>query len=146
MQTPWAKAASMRQVLAKISQEPEEEPRDITPCELVLDLPAPPSVNRTMGSRLGSRHWLVKDWRRAANAHLLATRQSKHLRLITGTVSIKILWETQNLADIDNRIKHLFDYLEFLNVLDNDNRIRDLHVSYGLAPAGCRVSIRRADW
>jgi Holliday junction resolvase RusA-like endonuclease len=113
------------------------------PAELVLELPAPPSVNRTMGTKLGSLHPLVKAWRRTADAHLLVTKQSKHLRLIEGTVFITIIWDISNLADIDNRIKHLLDYLQLLGIVTNDNKIRSMYVAEGRAPAGCRVTVRR---
>jgi Holliday junction resolvase RusA-like endonuclease len=99
-----------------------------------------------MGDRLGNEHPKVRQWRKSADAHLLFTRQSKHLRLIEGPVAIEILWDTQTLGDVDNRIKHCLDYLERLRVLTDDCTVRDLHVKYGLAPDGCRVRIRPWDW
>jgi Holliday junction resolvase RusA-like endonuclease len=108
---------------------------------LVLDLPLPPSVNRTSGQRLGNEHPLVKQWRKSADAYLLFTRQSKHLKLIDGTVMIEIIWSGQMIGDIDNRIKHLLDYLQRLGVIANDSWCRRLLADYGTAPAGCRVRV-----
>lgn len=116
--------------------------RQIDATELILDLPLPPSINRTSGKRLGNKHWLVTAWKRQANAHLIVTRQNKHLKLIKGTICIDIIWDIQNLADIDNRIKHLFDYLQWIGVVTNDNKIRDMHVGVGAVPAGCRVRLQ----
>lgn len=120
----------------------------IAPIDLVLELPSPPSINRTIGTRLGSQHRLVKQWMRAADAHLLMTKQSKRLRRLEGIISIDIIWDIQDLADIDNRIKYLLDYLQLIGVVSNDNKIRSMHLDYGVvcvAPAGCRIKIAIID-
>ena|SRR5215471_8663662 len=113
---------------------------------LILELPLPPSVNRTSGLRLGNEHQDVKAWRKSADAHLIYTRQSRHLRAIAGEVVIEISWATQMLGDIDNRIKHLLDYLQRLRVVENDSRCRELHVRYSGAHVGCRVRVRPWEW
>ena len=110
--------------------------------ELILDLPLPPSVNRTSGLRLGNEHRLVKAWRKAADAHLMYTRQSRYLRAIDGEVAIEIWWHSPRIGDIDNRLKHLLDYLQRLRVVEDDSRCRELHVRYGGAHVGCRVRVR----
>lgn len=134
------------EVLAEIPRHDSEESTVVEPPELTLDLPLPPSINRTSGKRLGNEHWLVKAWRRQADAHLMATRQSRYIKLVKGTVSIRIIWDLQNLADIDNRIKYLLDYLQRLGIVTNDNKVRGLHIDYGVAPAGCRVIVRPTVW
>jgi Holliday junction resolvase RusA-like endonuclease len=131
------------EVLAKVPQEVIEERVEVLrPQDIVLDLPLPVSVNRTSGSRLGSKHHLVKEWRRQANAYLMLTRQGKLLKLIPGTVFIEIVWDIQDIADIDNRIKHLLDYLQDLGVMNNDNKVAGLYVIKGATIAGCRVRVQ----
>ena len=141
-----AKPFGIVEVLAKIAEPQVPEPEILPKDALVLDLPTPPSVNRTSGDRLGNEHPKVRQWRRSADAHLLYTRQSNRLRLIGGLVTIDIWWDIQMVGDIDNRIKHLLDYLQRLNVITNDSRCRRLLVDYGTAPDGCRVRLRPWDW
>jgi len=115
---------------------------ELPAADLVFDLPLPPSVNRTSGTRLGNEHPKVREWRRCADAHLIYTGQSRHIRAIEGPVVIEICWDTQTLGDIDNRIKHLLDYLQRLQIVSNDSHCRSLRVGFGTAPDGCRVRVR----
>jgi len=73
---------------------------------------------------------------------LANTRQSSRIRAIEGPVVIEICWDTQTLGDIDNRIKHLLDYLQRLQIVSNDSHCRSLRVGFGTAPDGCRVRVR----
>ena len=126
-------------VVHHVDDDPQGKP-------LVIDLPLPPSVNRTSGLRLGNEHPKVKQWRRHADAHLIYTRQSKHLRAIEGPVCLDIWWDTQVLGDVDNRIKHLLDYLQRLRIVTDDSQCRRLVAEFGIAPDGCRVRVQPWHW
>jgi len=41
----------------------------------------------------------------------------------------------------DNRVKPALDYLQRIEVIVDDNQVRDLHVSFGGAPVGCRICV-----
>jgi Holliday junction resolvase RusA-like endonuclease len=119
---------------------------------IVLDLPAPPSINRAGAQwRLGNKASKVMRWRRAADAHLIYTRQHTLLRQpIVGYFACDVLWDRRLAdelhSDIDNRIKYLLDYLEHLRLFENDQNCRSLTVNYGNIPDGCRVRLRAYDW
>ena len=127
-------------------------PQQILNGGLVLEFPAPPSINRAGAEwRLGNSASRVRRWRRAADAHLLVTGQHRKLdQRIDGYFTIDIVWD-RHLADelngdIDNRIKYLLDYLQYLRVFENDSLCRFMTVGYGNVPDGCRVRLRPWNW
>lgn len=115
---------------------------------VIFDLPAPPSINRA-GTEflLGNKAERVQRWRRAADAHLFFTKQSRKLgKPIEGPFGIDIVWDRSlktRHSDIDNRIKYLLDYLQYLGLFEDDWLCDDMHVGYGsVMPDGCRVQLR----
>jgi Holliday junction resolvase RusA-like endonuclease len=117
------------------------------PIVTVLDLPAPPSVNRTrkIDWRAGKK---FKGWTKAADALVLAarcrSRASSRLRKVTGRFSLEIvLSEAHTGIDADNGLKGLIDYLRRIELITDDSPkyMRELHVRFGHAPEGCRVTI-----
>ena len=132
------------EVVAKLPERELLEPPD----DIVFDFPAPPSINRNAAeARLGNSCSRVVRWRRAADAHLIYTRQNHKLgNPIIGWFCIDIIWD-RNLrsgkpGDIDNRIKYLLDYLQALRIIENDGDCQLMRVSFGTAPDGCRVRLR----
>ena len=115
---------------------------------LVLELPAPPSINRAGAEwRLGNSASRVRRWRRAADAHLLVTGQHRKLdQRIEGYFTIDIVWDRSLVGDIDNRVKYLLDYLQYLHLFEDDSLCRAMTVGYGNVPDGCRVRLRPWDW
>jgi len=105
-----------------------------------LDLYLPPSVNR-FRARLGNRSPAVQIWIRQCDALLMT---QKPLPRIAGAFEIEITWAHAELgaSDIDNRIKPLLDYLQALEVIQNDRLCREMHVGFGRTKEGCRVSLR----
>ena len=108
---------------------------------LVLELPLPPSINRNSAiARLGSSARSVQDW--IADAHFAVLEQKiKPARdAVHGPFAIDIIWGRRR-GDIDNRIKYLFDYLQRIELIDNDELCEHMTVGWGYAPRGCRVHL-----
>lgn len=143
-------------VIAKIPTEIVPPDEQIVADGLVLNLPAPPSINRAGAEfRLGNKASRVQRWRKNADGHLLLTGQHRKLSkndkpLIQGYFACDILWDCSLAdelhSDIDNRVKYLLDYLQYLRIIENDRLCRPLHLDYGNAPDGCRVWLRSWEW
>jgi crossover junction endodeoxyribonuclease RusA len=111
-----------------------------------LVLPTPPSVNamfRNVPGKGRARTKLYEDWLGHAGWRLRAQRPAK----VAGPVLILVGIERTSLsADVDNRIKALFDLLVAHNVIDNDKHIvgfaaawspdRDRLARLAIVPAG----------
>lgn len=116
--------------------------------DIVLDLPAPPSVNRTR--RVDWRGMgRFKGWTRNADALVLASRgrmvnpQRWAPPLMRFEVRI-VMSEHHTKIDLDNGVKWLIDYLRRIEVIvdDGPKHMRRLVVEWGLAPEGCRITLR----
>lgn len=118
------------------------------PPDVVLDLPVPPSVNRT--KRVDWSHLKrLKKWKAAADGlvHLAKRRPGNPLRLERiPRFELRIVFSEQHTAaDLDNIIKHLIDYLRHIELVADDaqQNLRKLVVEWGLAPEGARVTVVR---
>lgn len=115
--------------------------------DIVLDLPPPISVNRSHRIDWAAQK-KVRDWRRTADQYVLAAkcRSVDPLKLVK--VERFELWITLSEAvvdiDADNSLKNLIDYLRRIQLIKNDAKknMRGVHVVYGVAPIGCRVTVR----
>lgn len=117
---------------------------------VMLDLPVPPSVNKTRRYDMASTH-LVQSWKRRADPLVLAAKTSalNPLRLskIQRFEIAIVLSEDHTEMDLDNGIKTLVDYLKTIGVIRDDAKknMRGLTVTWGGtadAPEGCRVFVR----
>jgi Holliday junction resolvase RusA-like endonuclease len=123
------------------------DPPFACPPDVVLDLPPPPSVNRTRRV-----NWAAKRegdaWRNVANAYVLAAkgRAVAPLKLtkIKRFELIVTLSEHHTKIDLDNGLKALIDYLRKIELIEDDSykHMRKLTVQWGLAPMGARVTVR----
>lgn len=118
------------------------------PPDIVLDLPAPPSVNRLrlIGKGTKTRISVTKsvvyrNWIREADALAMATGQFRGLKSIRGKFEAIIILKRSN-VDLDNHSKGLLDWLQSRNVIENDKYCERLTLAWGDAPAGCRVTVR----
>jgi Holliday junction resolvase RusA-like endonuclease len=113
------------------------------PVEIVIDLPAPPSVNRLWrsGRRRVFRSRAYTDWIRLADAELMARRQMPKKR-IDGPFAAHITLSQKVRGDVDNRIKGLLDFLQSREIIRNDSDCQRLTVERGEAEAGCRLTLR----
>jgi Holliday junction resolvase RusA-like endonuclease len=115
--------------------------------DIVLDLPAPPSVNRTRKVDWKGKRQMTA-FQNVADAYVLAAkgRTNSPLKLtkvsrfeLTITMS-----EHHTKIDLDNGLKALIDYLRRIELIEDDSpkHMRRLVVQWGLAPHGCRVTVR----
>lgn len=107
---------------------------------IILDIPAPPSVNQYRW-RLGNRSPAVARWVTGVD-RLLLSRRPRPVG-VKGYFSIKIIFSNNFFlkSDLDNRIKPLLDYLQRIELIENDRFCTRLEASFGEAPDGCRVFI-----
>jgi Holliday junction resolvase RusA-like endonuclease len=103
-----------------------------------LDLPIPPSVNK-IPHRLGNASRQVQTWRKQANNLLLYYGPLP--KPIVGEFHAIITWDNRyKHYDVDNGVKPLLDYIQYLNLTKNDAKCRKLTVSFGDAKEGCRIT------
>lgn len=115
-----------------------------TPPVIVLDLPAPPSVNRTRKWDPASER-MVNKWKDAADKFVLSQRGRQNPRKIYGAFELLIVMSEKHTGiDLDNGIKALIDYLRRIDTIQDDAQrfLRKLTVEWGDAPEGCRVHVR----
>jgi Holliday junction resolvase RusA-like endonuclease len=115
------------------------------PPDIVLDLPRPPSVNRTR--RLDkSALPKIAAWTRTADAMTTAAwsggRRPKHV--LNRFEVIIVLPETTTSADLDNTPKKIIDYAKRLGLIvdDGPKYMRKVTIVWGEAPEGCRLILR----
>ena len=116
---------------------------------LVLDLPLPPSVNR-YEPKSGNASKQVQDWHDLADGYVLHGNPRYRQKAVLGAFVVHVTWSEDHWKDdavggdfdADNRIKPLLDYLQRIEVIENDKKLWFLSVGWGDAPLGCRVQIR----
>ncbi len=124
-----------------------EDPPFAVPLDTILDLPVPPSVNRTRKINWAHKR-KVEAWINVCDAYLLTakTRKDGPVRLtriprfeLTITLS-----EDHTGIDLDAGLKALIDYLRRRDVVEDDSKkhMRKVTVEWGHAPFGCRVTVR----
>jgi Holliday junction resolvase RusA-like endonuclease len=122
------------------------DPPFAAPPDIILDLPAPPSVNRTRRVDWAAvKH--VKAWHNVADAYVLAAkgRSNSPLKLVKiPRFELRVVLSNETKIDIDNGLKALIDYLRKIELIEDDSpkHLRRLVVEFGLAPFGCRVTVK----
>ncbi len=114
--------------------------------DVVLDLPVPPSVNKTRRIDEAGKA-LTARWRMVAHGLLMAAgfrRSRTPIKRFGLWITIS---EAHTGQDLDNPLKNLIDYLRLIDVVENDAKrnMREIHVVWGDAldaPEGCRVVVR----
>ena len=113
--------------------------------EITLDLPIPPSVNRTRRIDWVG-HKLVKDFYTRSDLFLSAHDRdaSRKTRIITGPYELTItIPETLSGIDLDNHCKTLIDYLVAREFVGGDDKryLRRLVVEWAFETVACRITI-----
>jgi Holliday junction resolvase RusA-like endonuclease len=108
---------------------------------IVLDLPAPLSVNRTRRIDWAAKPKIGR-WIKAAD--VLVMSQGKLPRPIDGPFQITLTFPETSKLDLDNSIKGSIDYLRRLRLIADDDpmNMRRVVIEFGEAPSGCRVKIQ----
>lgn len=113
---------------------------------MILDIPVPPSVNRTRRINWAALP-MVKKWKKAADLVLMASGQYRAAKphRISGQYELTIvLNEAKCRKDLDNPIKAAIDYLRRLDLIEDDSPkyARQVVIMWGDAPEGCRLILR----
>lgn len=123
------------------------DPPFACPPDITLDLPVPPSVNRVRKIDYAGRR-AVKAWQNTSDAYVMAakgrTNEPLRLRKIERFEAVVVLSEHHTRIDLDNSLKCLIDYLKHLDLIvdDGPKYMRQITVRWGLAPMGCRITVR----
>lgn len=124
------------------------DPPFAPPADVIIDLPVPPSVNRTRQINWAYKR-KVDAWKNVCNAYVLTAKRRAISPLKLGQPIprfelIITLSEDHTNIDLDNGEKALIDYLRELEVIANDAKknMRRIVVQWGHAPYGCRVTVR----
>lgn len=106
-----------------------------------FDLPKPPSVNK-FEAKLGNASPVVQKWIKNADGFVMAyaPKPRPHIK---GAFELRLTWSSSNFThdDVDNRIKATLDYLERLELIENDRFCCKVTAEFGQAPEGCRVTL-----
>lgn len=110
----------------------------------IIELAMPPSVNSIWRVGRHGKPYLskrYKAWKEDADSRYLANK--KNWLPIKGHFWAGItLDERKRRGDVDNRIKALFDWLQRVELIENDNLCDEVAAFWGEAPEGCRVVLR----
>lgn len=114
--------------------------------DMILDLPAPPSVNRTRRLDFSALR-IISAWKNVADAYVLSAKQREISPLKLAKIprfELHIVMSDRSRVDLDNGLKALIDYLRKIEVIEDDSpkHMRRLVVEFGNAPQGCRVTVR----
>lgn len=115
--------------------------------DIVLDLPAPPSVNRTRKIDWKGKRQLTA-WGNVADAYVLAAKGRSRSPLVLKKIPrfelLITISEHHTKIDLDNGLKALIDYLRRIELIEDDGpkHMRRLVVQWGSAIHGCRVTVR----
>lgn len=111
----------------------------------IIDLPMPPSVNRIWRySRVTGKAYLdtrYQTWKRVADNYYL--EHKKDWLPVPGhfKASVTLDIKHRGRSDLDNRIKGLLDWLQRVEIIEDDKLCDGLTVTWGRAPEGCRVRL-----
>jgi Holliday junction resolvase RusA-like endonuclease len=111
---------------------------------LELRLPRPPSVNR-FTAKLGNKSPIVKRWVRQADMALVLARAERRFPQAKLLCEFECEFEFERgtrPSDIDNRVKPLLDWLQRVQLIDNDRHCERLEVRWGPPDSGVLVRLR----
>lgn len=109
---------------------------------IVLDLPAPLSVNETRRiDWTASKR--VAAWIKNADAHFLQQKRGLG-KPVPGRFEIVVTLPESCRIDADNNLKIVIDCVRRFRLVDDDDpsHMRRVTVEFGDAPTGCRVCVK----
>lgn len=116
------------------------------PPDTVLDIPVPPSVNRTRRINRAALPEL-NAWKKHADMMLMANGQFRKAERFAGPYEVTIILdEKQCKRDQDNIAKNAIDYVRALGIVRDDSPkyLRRTVIEWGTAPQGCRIILKSA--
>lgn len=129
------------------AQPSYSDPPFAVPVDIVLDLPVPPSVNRTRRIDWKAVR-IFTAWKNVADAYVFCAKRRENDPVIFTRIPrfelLIVISEVHTKMDLDNGLKALIDYLKRIELIEDDSpkHLRKLTVTWGLAPHGCRVTVR----
>lgn len=111
----------------------------------IINLPMPPSTNRiwrysrvTGKAHISERY---KVWKRVADKLYLANKRK--WKPVRGHFKANVVIDISNRGktDIDSRVKALLDWLQRVELIENDSLCDGLHIDWGHAPLGISVEL-----
>jgi hypothetical protein len=108
---------------------------------IVLDLPAPLSVNRTRRIDWAAKP-RIRAWVRRADA--LVMSQGRLPKRISGQFEAKLIYPEHGAIDLDNGPKGILDYARRLELIADDSPkyMRRVTLEFGEVPEGCRLILQ----
>lgn len=110
-----------------------------------LVIPKPPSVNR-FTTRLGNKSSKVKAWIRQADNYLVVAGKWPR---ISGAYELRVQFPVSEFGgyDPDNRLKALCDWLQRVEIIQNDCMAAEINVRWGreVHEGFCQVSVRACE-
>lgn len=111
----------------------------------LIALPLPPSTNSIwkMPGK-GSRPYLSKRyaaWKKECDGLYLVNKA--HWKRVPGSIDITMIFDQtrRKRSDLDNRFKALLDWLQRVDLIENDSLVDRIEAMWGYAPEGCRVFV-----
>jgi len=120
------------------------DPPFLAPIETTLNLPRPPSVNRTrkVDWKFAKVH---KAWILQADMQVMVEGGLRRLAKMPGKFEATLILDEGSCnLDLDNACKAVIDYARRLElIIDDDKRhMRRLTIEWGKAEHGCRLILR----
>ena len=121
-------------------------PRFADPPDTVLDIPVPPSVNKTRRVNWAARKD-VEAWQIHADKTLMANGQYRKAKKhpIADRFELTVILNEKTCGqDADNPLKGIIDYLRRIKLIRDDSKkyLRKITVEWGTAPTGCRLILK----
>lgn len=119
------------------------DPPFACPQDIELDLPLPPSVNRTRKVDWKG-HKIYKAWKEQAGLHLVANEQYRKAPRRLQKYELRIILDHTCKQDPDNPVKACCDLLRSLEIITDDSPkfAKRITIEWGRAPDGCKLILR----
>lgn len=119
----------------------------LPPPDIVLDLPVPPSVNRTRRIDWSDRskaNWVTLADQCFTAAKCRVNDPLRGRKMEGAFEAIIVLSRDHTKMDLDNSVKALIDYAKRIELIKDDSPryMRRLTLEWGEAPTGCRLTLR----
>lgn len=110
----------------------------------IIELAMPPSLNSIWRMNRERKKMYLSDryktWKRDADNRYLANK--KNWLPVKGHFRAYITLDAKRRrGDCDNRIKGLLDWLQRVELIENDKLCDGVSIDYGHAPEGCRIHL-----
>lgn len=117
----------------------------MTPREISVHLPTPPSTNRLWRRKNGGGMRTSDEylrWKREAGDLLMTLHQLRGVEMIDGAFTAEVVVRKVR-GDLDNRAsKAVLDFAQDVGLIANDKHCAEFHARWGDAPHGCRLILR----